>query len=319
MLWTELQTRVTYPFSGAYSSEALTFLTDAQSDMSVFARCYERDFTTMCDYRVKKRIELPSDFVSMVEDPIYGGTRLSLYQPAIYQSDRYTSSHALATGTPEHYRIEGNSLVLFPWNSGAKILTMRYFAKADRLDSAETHYKLNYDGLNSKAFLKNDLIKGETTGTTAYVDRDISNNDGSGTLIIRDMVTTTGYANGFNNNENVNVIDSENNAYEGVLATTQTFSDLLQHWDDLGLGGQAVVKGRQYTENSTDESGTIPVIPGAYHHILIEYAQSKIYDMLGEKEDSARMMNTYLMNRTAVSESYHGRTYAGPMQVADVL
>ena len=57
MLWTELQTRVGYPFSGAYQTETFNFLADAQSDLSVFAKCYERYFTTMCDYRISKRMD----------------------------------------------------------------------------------------------------------------------------------------------------------------------------------------------------------------------------------------------------------------------
>ena len=277
----------------------------------------------MCDYRISKRITLPLDFIGMVEDPIYAGTRLRLYQPAMGQTERYTSSHGLRTGTPEYYRIEGDYLVLLPWNNSAKLVTMRYYARADKLNASESHKRLNYDGLKSKAFLKGDLIKGETTSTTAYVERDIPNNDGSGTLVIRDLVTNSSYPNGFANDENVNVIDAENDAYLGVLATTQTFSTLLEEWDDLGLGGQAVVKGTQYAEVSTGssgvESGTRPVIPEAYHHVMIDYAQSKIYDMLGEKEDAVRLMNAYLMNRQNVSNSYHHRAYAGPMQVADVL
>jgi hypothetical protein len=317
MTFTDLQTRVTYPFGGNYATEALNFLSDAQADISVFARCYEKSWTTVVDDNLRKYIPLPNNFIQLKTAPVYGSDVLIQYGSEDLGS-RYNASHEISTGTPVYYRIEGGRMEIIPYPTAAKKLTFVYYAVAEKLNPAETHKKLDYDGLKSKSFHIGDTIKGETTSVTAIVDDNQYFGDGRGTLTVRD-ITLSGSYTGFQNDENINVIDSLSDSYEidSPYGFGYTFAEILTNWDDLGLGGQAVVRGTDYDENI--ESGVSPVVPTAFHHLLVDYAQAKLYEMLGQSADADRCFNRYYNNRERAASVYFGGQFGGPMQVADVM
>ena len=397
MLWSNLQNRATLPFGGNYKAESLTFLEDAQTDLSLFARCYERDFTALATDEVEKYIELPSDFIELAEAPICNGVQLLPWEPKGHNTRFNKNSHSIQTGTPIYYSVEGNKMVLVPYPQSTQIVTMRYHALAEKYNSSNVHFNLNYDGLLSQTFKKGDKIKGLTSLITAVVDKNEGNQDKTGTLTIYNMVKPTnwgsvtkiditnegdGYSSvpvvhfsggggsgatatavvtankvsainvtnkgsgytsapnititgggystqatatadmvptGFMNNEDIVVIDEEENAYTGdsPYGLGYTWSDIVTNWDDLGFGGRAKAKGTNY--NETTETGLSPVIPGIFHQCLVDYAQAKIYEMLGDFQDSDRAMGRYFQQREQVASIHHSKTFVGPMQVADVL
>ena len=331
MLWSDLKTRVCKPFGGSHAAEAYTFLEDAEKDISIFAKCYQKSFVTLMDEK-SNGFHLPADFVEMVSRPDYDGTMLERYTEVGYASNKISSTQ-FDKGSPRFYRIEGSKMVLVPRPTDAKLLRFQYVAMARKLDNAKVHKRLNYSDLSGEGFRYGDVVEGRlstaigTPTATGSVESDLPNGDGTGTLILKN-ITNYGSYTGFRSGDTLVTIEAEQGAYTAgtPYGSGYSFSTLVDKWDEIGFGGKATIVGTEWAEygsvNSVSygtETGNNPIIPEPYHYLMIEYAQARIYDMLGQAADADRHYNRYYQNRTQVAAIVANEDFGGPVSVVDAL
>lgn len=331
MKWSELKTRVTKPFGGSHSSDAELFLEDAERDLGLFAKCYKRTHVTLLDEH-SNGFELPSDFIEMDSPPDYDGYLLDRYVETAGYSNK-VDSNTFYKGHPECYRIEGNRMTLIPQPTDAKLLRFEYVAMPKKLTKSTAYRALRYKNLTGQSFKVGDVVEGRlasnsgTATTTAKVVRVDAKGDNTGELILSD-VTDLGSYTGFRNGDTLVTIDAEQDAYSASSPYGQgyTFDQLLSDWDTIGLGGKATIVGTEFalqgTSNGVDYGATVgesPVIPEPYHYIMIEFAQARIYDMLGQSGDADRHYSRYYQNRIGIAATFANQDFGGPATVVDAL
>tara|TARA_R110001592_G_scaffold125105_1_gene334351 strand:- start:492 stop:1487 length:996 start_codon:yes stop_codon:yes gene_type:complete len=331
MKWTELRTRTTLPFGGSHNSSADLFLEDAEKDLALYAKCLKRTFITLIDEK-DNGFYLPNDFIEMSGSPDYDGTRLDRHTDSQYYTNK-SSSDVFYKGTPQAYRIEGNKMVLFPRPTDSKLLRFEYVAMPSRLSSSTTYQKLNYKNITGQAFRVGDVVEGRLVGATgtkttvAKVSAIENNGDSTGTLTLSD-ITNIGSYTGFRNGDLLVTIESEEDAYtaSSPYGLGYTFDQLIDEWDTIGFGGKATIVGSNFNETGTisgvtygDKSGSTPVIPEPFQFLMIEYAQAKLYDMLGQSQDADRHYNRYYNNRTKLAGIVANEDFGGPVTVTNAL
>ncbi len=151
--------------------------------------------------------------------------------------------------------------------------------------------------------------------------------DDTGELILSD-VTDIGSYTGFRNGDTLVSISAEEDAYSANSPYGQgyTFDQLIASWDTIGLGGKATIVGTEFalqgTSNGVSYGETVvefPVIPELYHYIMIEFAQARIYDMLGQSGDADRHYSRYYQNRIGIAATFANQDFGGPTSVVDAL
>jgi len=331
MTWNDLKSRVTKPFGGNYGSDAEVFLEDAEKDLGLFAKCYERTFVTLLDEH-KNGFALPSDFIEMSGRPDYAGDLLDRYQEVGYASNKQNSTQ-YETGTPQFYRIVGKRMELIPQPTDAKLLRFNYVALPKKHTKSSAYRGLNYKDLSGQSFQVGDHIEGRLstnlgTATNSAIIIDVDHNgDGTGTLTLKD-VTDIGSYTGFQSGDTLVTIDAREDAFTAATPYGSGYSmdQLVQNWDTLGFGGKATAVGTDYAFTGTSNSvsygeivGTSPVIPEPFHYLMIEYAQARIYDMLGQSADADRSYSRYYSNRMGVAAIVANQDFGGPVTVVDAL
>tara|TARA_Y100000592_G_scaffold64395_1_gene100327 strand:- start:377 stop:1372 length:996 start_codon:yes stop_codon:yes gene_type:complete len=331
MKWTDLKTRVCKPFGGNYSSDAELFLEDAERDLGLFAKCYKRTHVTLLDEH-SNGFELPSDFIEMDSRPDYDGTALERYSERQYYSNKLSGSQ-FDKGDPQMYRIEGNRMTLVPQPTDAKLLRFEYVAMPTKIAKSEAYRALRYKELSGQSFKVGDVVEGRlstnitTVTATAKVERVDESGDGTGELILS-SVTTLGSYTGFRNGDTLVSISPEEDAYEAntPFGLGFTFDQLIANWDTIGLGGKAKIVGTQFALQGVSNGlaygktiGESPVIPEPFHYLMIEFAQARIYDMLGQSNDADRHYNRYFSNRIGVAAITANQDFGGPTTVVDTL
>jgi|TARA_R100001443_G_scaffold25193_1_gene37913 hypothetical protein len=331
MKWSELKTRVCKPFGGSHLSDAELFLEDAERDLGIFAKCYKRTFVTLLD-EFSNNFALPSDFIEMDGRPDYNGDLLDRYTEVGYASNK-TSSTTFETGHPQYYRIEGNKMVVVPKPTSAQLLRFQYVAVPTKHTSSTAYKALRYKSLSGEGYQIGDVVEGRVSGSlstataSGKVLRDDSNGDGTGTLILSN-ITTLGSYTGFRNGDTLVTIDPEEDAYasNSPYGYGYTFDQLIQNWDNIGLGGKATIEGTEYALSGTSNNipygktvGESPVIPEPFHYLMIEFAQARIYDMLGQSADADRHYNRYYQNRIGLAGITANQDFGGPTTVIDAL
>tara|TARA_Y100001937_G_scaffold116403_1_gene168302 strand:- start:541 stop:1536 length:996 start_codon:yes stop_codon:yes gene_type:complete len=331
MTWEQLKSRVTKPFGGNHGADAIIFLEDAERDLGLFAKCFKKTYVTLLD-EFSHNFALPNDFIEMAGRPDYDGTLLDRYQDSGSSSNKHNST-SFTTGSPQFYRIEGRRMVLVPKPTNAKLLRFEYVALPVKYDKSSAHKALRYTGLSGQAFQQGDVVEGRLASNSAVatasakVLTDESNGDGSGTLILSDLTTLGGYS-GFQNGDTLVTIDASQSAYSSAapLGLGYTFAQLIENWDTVGFGGKATIAGTQFSPSGTsngigygDVVGESPVIPDPFHYLMIEYAQARIYDMLGQATDADRCYNRYYQNRIGVAAITANQDFGGPVTVVDAL
>lgn len=331
MKWSELKTRVCKPFGGSYGSDAELFLEDAERDLGLFAKCYKRTHVTLLDEH-SNGFELPSDFIEMDSRPDYDGDLLDRYVEVGYATNK-TSGTTFDKGHPQYYRIEGNRMTLMPQPTTAKLLRFEYVAMPKKLTKSTAYRALRYKNLNGQSFKVGDVVEGRlstnsgTTTTSAKVVKVEAKGDDTGILILSD-ITNLGSYTGFRNGDTLVTIDAEQDAYTSTSPYGQgfTFDQLIADWDTIGLGGKATIVGTEYAlqgeVNSISYGQTVgenPVIPEPYHFLMIEFAQARIYDMLGQSGDADRHYSRYYQNRIGLAATFANQDFGGPTSVVDAL
>ena len=331
MKWTDLRTRTTLPFGGSHNSSADLFLEDAEKDIALYAKCLKRTFITLIDEK-DNGFFLPNDFIEMSSNPDYDGTRLDRYTETAYYSNK-SSSDVFYKGSPQSYRIEGNKMVLFPRPTDSRLLRFEYVAMPSKLSSSTTYQKLNYKSISGQAFRVGDVVEGRliastgTKTTVAKVAKVESNGDSTGTVSLTD-ITNVGSYTGFRSGDLLVTIDTEQSAYSSgtPYGNGLTYDQLLDDWDTIGFGGKATIVGTNYSETGSvsgveygERSGTSPIIPEPFHFLMIEYAQAKLYDMLGQAQDADRHYNRYYNNRTKLAGIVANEDFGGPVTVVNSL
>tara|TARA_R100000734_G_scaffold18462_1_gene15439 strand:+ start:278 stop:1273 length:996 start_codon:yes stop_codon:yes gene_type:complete len=331
MKWSELKTRVCKPFGGNYSSDAELFLEDAERDLGLFAKCYKRTHVTLLDEH-SNGFELPSDFIEMDTRPDYDGDLLEKYVEKGYTTNK-TSSNVFETGIPMYYRIEGNRMTLVPQPTDAKLLRFEYVAMPKKLTKSTAYRALRYKDLSGQSFRVGDVVEGRlstnnaTVTTTAKVVQVNAKGDNTGELILSD-VTDLGSYTGFRNGDLLVSISAEEDAYSDTspYGLGYTFDQLVANWDTIGLGGKATIVGTEFALQGTSNGiaygetvGESPVIPEPYHYIMIEFAQARIYDMLGQSGDADRHYSRYYQNRIGIAATFANQDFGGPTTVVDAL
>ena len=331
MTWADLKSRVTKPFGGNYGSDAEVFLEDAERDLGLFAKCYERTYVTLLDEH-KNGFALPKDFIEMSSRPDYKGDLLDRYQDVGYASNKQNSTQ-FETGTPQFYRIVGKRMELIPQPTDAGLMRMNYVALPKKHTKSSAYRALRYKNLSGQSFQQGDHIEGRLasnlgTATCAAIVLDSEHNgDGTGVLTLKD-VTDIGSYTGFQSGDTIVTIDAAESAFTTGTPYGSGYSmdQLVANWDTLGFGGKATAVGTEYklsgTANSVDygeQVGTSPVIPESFHYLMIEYAQARIYDMLGQSADADRAYNRYYQNRIGVAAIVANQDFGGPVTVVDAL
>ena len=331
MKWSELKTRVCKPFGGNYSSDAELFLEDAEKDLGLFAKCYRRTHVTLLDEH-SNGFESPSDFIEMDSRPDYDGTALERYTERGYYSNKLNDGK-FDTGHPQFYRIEGQRMVLVPQPTDAKLLRFEYVALPKKMAKSTAYRALRYKNLSGQSFVVGDVVEGRlstnitTVTTTAKVERVDESGDGTGELILSN-VTDIGNHTGFRNGDTLVAIRAEEDAYSSAspFGLGYTFDQLIANWDTIGLGGKATIVGTEFALQGTSNGiaygttvGESPIIPEPFHYLMIEYAQARIYDMLGQSNDADRHYNRYYQNRIGVAAITANQDFGGPTTVVDAL
>lgn len=331
MKWTDLKTRVCKPFGGNYTSDAELFLEDAEKDLGLFAKCYERTHVTLLDEHLNG-FDLPSDFIEMSGRPDYDGDLLERYSERKFQSNKLNST-TFETGSPMYYKIEGTRMTLYPQPKDAKLLRFQYVALPRKLTKSTAYRALRYKNLSGQAFKVDDVVEGRlssaigTVTTTAKVVQVNDSGDGTGELILSN-VTDLGSYTGFRNGDTLVSISAEEDAYSSStpFGLGYTFDQLVANWDTIGLGGKAIIVGTEFALQGTSNNisygytvGESPVIPEPFHHLMIEFAQARIYDMLGQSSDADRHYTRYYQNRIGVAAIMANQDFGGPQTVVDML
>lgn len=312
MLWSSMVDRVCVPFepSDEVKVKAKKYLEEALEDFSFHSMCYERERSLYIDANdVKTR--LPVDFISLSGQVEFKGKVLQLFQDH-ENHPRRTSSDSYRTGTPTHYFLDGDDLILYPSPSSGGLIAFRYYARATNLEDSSTKYKrLNYKDLKSGYFRVGEKVQGRTSLVEATIVED-NNNNNIGTLVLSDIVFPQAVTN-FTHLEQIVQIDDEQAMQ---LLQYVTWEALLTNWDTSGLGGRATVSGGLY---DFTKAGDEPIIPAKYHPFLMDYAKASLFEDLGDYSRSERHWSKYFSNRKSAKAQAAHQEYVGSMQVADML
>ena len=312
MTWASLIDRVLVPFEGRVGqldTRAGKYLDEAQEDFALFTKCYVRKFNIYI-YSSKTYIDLPSDFIEMVDSPVFRGDYLRQRKSNDYLYNQNSDTNLFNKGTPAEYYLEDRRLHLIPRPSQIGILTLTYVAAPTSLRSKTGMKKVRFDNLVSEYFRAGDKVKSRvgasnTTNTVATVERANHFEPKAGELIL------SGFTNGFTtDNEDFFSTGDETTYYENLYGTN--WSSIVQTWNNLGFGGAATINGNQY-----DYSETSPIVPDVYHYSLVDYAKAMIHQDIGNAKEYQNHYGLYVANREKARTTVANSDVSGMSYVAD--
>jgi hypothetical protein len=303
--------RVCIPFepSDEVKVKAKKYLEEALEDFAFNTMCHEVERSIYIDQNDVKTL-LPADFIGLSGQIEFDGKVLQLFQNS-EGYPRRNSDDSYRTGTPTHFFLEGDNLILYPSPSKGGLIAIKYFARATNLEDSSTKYKrLNYKSLISNYFRVGERVQGRTSLVEATIVSDINNND-IGTLVLSDIVFPENVTD-FTHDEQIVQIDDE----QAMELAQTNWSGLLSNWDTLGLGGRATVTGVLY---NYAKAGDKPIISAKYHPFLMDYAKASLFEDIGDYSRSERHWRRYKNNIKVSKAQASNQEYAGAIQVADVL
>lgn len=314
MTWANLMDRALVPFegrTGQLDTRVGKYLDEAQEDFSLYTKCYVRKFNIYISAN-KTYVELPDDFVEMVDSPIFRGGYLSQRTSNAYLYNQDTDTNLFNKGTPSEYYLEDRRLHLVPRPSQAGVLTLTYVAVPASLRTKTGMKKLRFDNLKSEYFRAGDIIKSRattygitSTNSIATVERADHFEPKAGILVI------SGLTNAFTtDNEDFFSTGDETTFYENQYSNN--WDSILTTWNDLGLGGIATVNSSQYAYTETK-----PIIPDVYHYLLVDYAKAMIHQDIGNGKEYQNHYSVYLANREKAKTTVANQDVGGMSYVAD--
>lgn len=314
MNWSTLIDRALVPFegrTGQLDTRVGKYLDEAQEDFSLYTKCYVRKFNIYISSS-KTYVELPDDFVEMVDSPIFRGDYLSQRTSNAYLYNQDTDTNLFNMGTPCEYYLEDRRLHLIPRPTQAGVLTLTYVAVPNSLRSSTGLKKLRFDNLQSEFFRRGNTIesRGGTYGITstnsvATVERADHNEPKAGMLII------SGLTNGFTtDNEDFLSTGDETSFYENQYSNN--WESIKTTWNNLGFGGIATVNGNQF--NYTEDK---PIIPDVYHYFLVDYAKAMLHQDVGNGSEYQNHYTVYLANREKARTTVANADVGGMAYVSD--
>lgn len=172
MTWSELIDRVLVSFEsqrGQLDTRVGKYLDEAQEDFALYSKMYVRKFNIYISAG-KTAVDLPSDFVEMIDSPIFRGIRLTQRTSNAYLFNQDTSTNLFNKGTPAEYYIESKKFHIVPRPSQSGILTLTYVAIPNSLRSQTGMFQTRFDGLVSEYFKVGETLKSDgSNGTVASV------------------------------------------------------------------------------------------------------------------------------------------------------
>ncbi|QDP60798.1 MAG: putative structural protein [Prokaryotic dsDNA virus sp.] len=172
MTWTELIDRVLVPFEsqrGQIDTRVGKYLDEAQEDFALYSKMYVRKFNIYISAG-KTYVDLPSDFVELIDTPVFRGGILTQRTSNAYLFNQDTSTNRFNTGTPAEYYIEDSKLHLVPRPSQSGTLTLTYVAIPNSLRATTGMYQTRFDGLVSEYFKVGETLKSDgSNGVIASV------------------------------------------------------------------------------------------------------------------------------------------------------
>lgn len=314
MNWSTLIDRALVPFegrTGQLDTRVGKYLDEAQEDFSLYTKCYVRKFNIYISSS-KTYVELPDDFVEMVDSPIFRGDYLSQRTSNAYLYNQDTDTNLFNMGTPCEYYLEDRRLHLIPRPTQAGVLTLTYVAVPNSLRSSTGLKKLRFDNLQSEFFRRGNTIESRTgtygitsTNSVATVERADHNEPKAGMLII------SGLTNGFTtDNEDFLSTGDETSFYENQYSNN--WESIKTTWNNLGFGGIATVNGNQF--NYTEDK---PIIPDVYHYFLVDYAKAMLHQDVGNGSEYQNHYTVYLANREKARTTVANADVGGMAYVSD--
>lgn len=314
MNWSTLIDRALVPFegrTGQLDTRVGKYLDEAQEDFSLYTKCYVRKFNIYISSS-KTYVELPDDFVEMVDSPIFRGDYLSQRTSNAYLYNQDTDTNLFNMGTPCEYYLEDRRLHLIPRPTQAGVLTLTYVAVPNSLRSSTGLKKLRFDNLQSEFFRRGNTIESRTgtygitsTNSVATVERADHNEPKAGMLII------SGLTNGFTtDNEDFLSTGDETAFYENQYSNN--WESIKTTWNNLGFGGIATVNGNQF--NYTEDK---PIIPDVYHYFLVDYAKAMLHQDVGNGSEYQNHYTVYLANREKARTTVANADVGGMAYVSD--
>jgi len=312
MTWANMVDRVLVPFEGRRGQldvRAGKYLDEGMEDFALYSKCYVRK----CSIYItsgKTYVDLPSDFIEMVDSPVFRGRYLTERTSNAYLYNQDTGTNRFNTGTPSEYYLEDRRLHIIPRPSQTGVLTLTYVAVPNSLRSATGLKQLRFDGLVSEYFRVGDTLKSRvgasnTTNTVATIERADHYEPLAGLLTISNIT------NGFNTNDEDFASHSDETTY-WQNQYTNNWSSIITKWNELGFGGIATVNGNQF-----DYTETKPIIPDAYHYILVDYAKAMIHQDIGNGKEFQNHYSLYVGNREKARVTCANNSIGGTAFVAD--
>jgi len=312
MTWESLIDRVLVPFEGRIGqldTRAGKYLDEAMEDFSLYTRCYVRKFNIYISSS-KTYIDLPSDFIEMVDSPIFRGDYLKQRKSNDYLFNQNSDTNLFNTGTPAEYYLEDRRLHLIPRPSQVGVLTLTYVASPISLRSKTGLKKVRFDNLQSEYFRVGDQVESrvsasDTTNTVATIERADHFEPKAGILVLSDVT------NGFTtDNEDFLSTGDDTTYYENLYGTN--WSSIVTAWNNLGFGGIAEVNGSQYSYTESS-----PTIPDVYHYFLVDYAKAMIHQDIGNLKEYQNHYGLYVANREKSRTTVANADVGGMSYVAD--
>jgi len=314
MTWDNLIARTLVPFEGRIGqidTRAGLYLDEAQEDFALFTRCFVKKINVYY-YKEKSHITLPDDFVELADEPIF---RSHCLKKASSNSLDYTKSldtNIARIGTPYEYFIEDNRMYLIPRPQKSGVLTITYVGVPKSLRSLSGLKRFRFDTVASEYFRVGDVLKSRigasnSTTTTATVERIEYLDALEGHIVISNI--TNGFT---NNNEDFYASGGEADQYANDYGTD--WSQFVQGWNVLGIGGLARTKGVQF-----DYTDTKPQIPDVYHYHLVDYAKAMIHQDLGDIKQYQNHYSLYVANREKARSTVANKDTGNMGYVSDRL
>jgi len=312
MTWDKLIARTLVPFEGRIGqidSRAGLYLDEAQEDFALYTKCFIKKINIYY-YKERSFITLPNDFIELADQPLFRSNSLRRAMSNSFDYTRSLDTNIVRIAEPMEYFIEDNRMYLIPRPPKSGVLTITYVGVPNSLRSLSGLKRFRFDTVASEYFRVGDVIKSRigasnTTDTTATVERVEYLDALEGHIVISNI--TNGFT---NNNEDFYASGGEADQYANDYGTN--WSQFVEGWNVLGIGGLARTKGVQFDYTDTD-----PLIPDVYHQYLVDYAKAMIHQDLGNMNEYQNHYALYVANRDKARATVANKDHSGMSYVAD--
>jgi hypothetical protein len=312
MTFSKLRDRATLGLEGnAIRQMALQFLYEAEAEMCMRAKCYQKhNLNLMVDPDNVNIVDLPSDFSELIALPEWKSIPLE-HNPKWQDDVRRKSDGTWYTGTPYEYYMQNNQVVLYPEPdsyAGENKLGVFYAASAPDTHAAVAEItKITCYGETTLDGA--DYFYISSTATDWYVWFDVDNGSVDPAITGR-----TG----------VEVDISADDSATTVATALQTALDLLTNITATSSGAvvtvtndtagavksEAIDVNTMFIFNVTtpgQDALTSPVFDNAYHTYLVDYAKGMLLHEDGKINRGDRKLATFYANVEMVKRHFKSR------------